>query len=372
MPEQMITCPHCNQEFPLTQAVTHQLRETIGAELTQKWQSDHADELEDLKFQIETEKIKRKDAQQAEVEIRKEHQLLLDEKEEWELVKQRELDAERDTIRQKTIANYVEQQQLKDREKDELIKSLQEKINDLKQRAEQGSQQAQGEALELVIEDFLRDKFPFDKIVPVPKGVNGADIIQVVHDEYGQPCGSIIWETKRTKLWGNDWCTKLKEDKQIAKADTAILVSKALPKDVQNFAHVEGVWVTEYHFISSVATALRMSLIDISKVRRSSQDKGGKIEDLYNYLISPAFIERMHAIVEYFDDMKYDLEKEKKAIQTQWKKRETQIERVAQKTMDIRGALEAIIGQSVVEIDDLEMLALEDGRETTEIEEEVV
>jgi hypothetical protein len=358
MSEQMLLCPHCNQEFPITKAITHQLKESLMAELMPILQAQQATTIEELQSQLEAEKARRKEAEQAETELRKERQMLLEEKEGWELTKQRVLDAERDAIRQKAIANYAEQQQLKDREKDELIDDLRKTIDNLKQKVEQGSQQAQGEALELVIEDFLKQKFPLDKILPVPKGVNGADILQQVYNQYGQHCGTIIWETKRTKSWGSDWCSKLKEDQQTAKADIAVLVSRTLPKDVVDFAHFEGVWVTEQRCILGLTTALRMSLIDINAARRASEDKGGKIEDLYNYLTSADFIHRMHAIVDYFDDMKRDLEQEKKAIQKQWKKRETQIERVAQKTIEIRGSLEAIIGRSIVQIDDLEILGL--------------
>jgi hypothetical protein len=209
-----------------------------------------------------------------------------------------------------------------------------------------------------VIEDFLKRNFPFDKIVPVPKGVNGADILQEVHNEFGQYCGTIIWETKRTKAWSNEWCSKLKDDQQTAKAEIAVLVTQVLPKDIRNFAHVEGVWVTEYHCLLGVTTALRIGLIDMSVMRRASEDKGGKIEDLYHYLTSPSFSQRLKAIIEYFNEMKSDLETEKRAIQKQWKKRETQIDRVTQKTIEIRGQLEAIIGRSILQIDDVELLAL--------------
>jgi hypothetical protein len=237
----------------------------------------------------------------------------------------------------------------------------------LNAKVEQGSQQAQGEAFEVVLEDLLTQRFSSDEIIPVPKGVTGADLLQKVYCN-GNHCGTIIWETKNTKSWGNDWCSKLKEDQHSAKADFAVLVTKALPKDISNFAHFNDVWVTEQAYVFGLATALRMSLIEINAARRASEDKGGKVEDLYNYLISPDFNQRVNAIVEYFTDMQKDLEIEKKAVQKLWKKRETQIERVTQKTAEIYGSLEAIIGRPMAQIDGLDLKLLAAGIEATIVE----
>lgn len=363
MTEHMMTCPHCGKEFPMTQALSHEFKSELENEIRLKAQEDNVASLKILQEQLEAERKKRKEAEESELNLRKERQKLQEEKEEWELAKERQLDEERDIIRQKTAEKFAEKQELKDREKDELIKSLREKIEDLNQRAEQGSQQTQGEILELVIEDFLKEKFPLDEIVAVPKGLNGADILQKVRNKHGDRCGTIIWETKRTKAWSDGWCEKLKEDQQKAKADIAILLSSALPKDITGFGQYQGIWVTDRACSFSLTQAMRMNLMSLNEVRRAAEDRGTKVEDLYNYLTSPEFTQRVSTIVEYFTAMKEDLDKEKKAIQKLWEKREKQIEKVTEKTIQIQGHLEAIIGRPMMQIEKLELATLAAPRE---------
>lgn len=359
MSQQTIICPHCRKEITLAEAVQRELRETLEKEIREQIQADNASDLAKLRQELEIEKGKRVDAEQKELAVRKEREQLQTEKESWELTKQRQIDAERNTIRQTAFAQAQIESDMKVREKEELIKGLTAEINNLKQKAEQGSQQAQGEVQEIIIEDFLKSKFcPQDKILPVPKGVRGADILQEVHDDYNYHCGTIIWESKRTKAWGNDWCGKLKDDQQLAKADIAILVSQVLPDEVTNFGYFNGIWVSTPAYILGLATALRAGLVEVSRARRSLENRGSKIDDLYNYLTSADFGCRVKAIVDYFSEMRDDLEKEKKAIQKQWKKRETQIEKVTEKTMEIRGVLEAIIGKPMILTDGTELKAL--------------
>jgi hypothetical protein len=360
-----ITCPHCNQEFPLTEVLEHQYRETLEAELKRKIDADHEKTLEHLRVDYEQQladsKQKTKDAQAAELEFRKQRAAFEEEQEEWELNKQRELDAEKAEIQKKAVERLLEDHQLKDKENDERTKGLIAQINDLKQRAEQGSQQLQGEALELILEDIIRTKFPRDEIIPVPKGVSGADILQKVFDDFGEYCGAILWETKRTKTWGNDWCNKLKKDQITAKADIAILVSKALPKAITSFGHTEGIWITEHSYAHGLVVALRSGLIQTGVARRNAENKGEKIDRLYDYLSSTAFLHQIESVVKSFQTMQEDLDNEKNAMKRIWKKREKQIEQVTEGTLEIIGSLQGIMGKQMPQIHGLELHSLVAG-----------
>ena len=215
---------------------------------------------------------------------------------------------------------------LKVMEKDQTIASMQQKIEELKQKAEQGSQQLQGEVQELELENLLRAKFPFDTIEPVPKGEFGGDALQRVVSPGGQACGTMLWESKRTKNCSDGWLTKLREDQRTAKAEVAVLVSQALPKGVESFDVLDGVWVTSPRAALPVATVLRHSLLQVSMARAVSEGQQTKTEMVYQYLTGPRFRHRVEAIVEAFSSMQEDLDKERKAIMKQWAKREAQIE----------------------------------------------
>jgi len=212
---------------------------------------------------------------------------------------------------------------------------------------------------ELEIEELLRTKFPFDTIEPVPKGEHGGDALQRVVNSLGQICGTIIWESKRTKNWSDGWLPKLREDQRAAKAEIAIIVTQALPKDVDIFDHVDGVWVIHPKVILPIAMMLRHSLIEIATARQSSEGQQTKMELVYHYLTGPNFRQRVQAIVEAFSSMQDDLMAEKKVITRQWSKRETQIDRVMQSTVGMYGDLQGIAGKSLPEIEALETVALE-------------
>lgn len=236
---------------------------------------------------------------------------------------------------------------------------MQKQIEELKRRAEQGSQQLQGEVQELELEALLSTKFPLDSIEPVPKGEYGGDILQRVNGQLGQKSGSILWESKRTKNWKDEWLTKLREDQRAAKAEISIIVSRALPKDVETFGFIDGVWVTDPKAVIPVAIALRHSLVEVALARSASEGQQTKMEMVYEYLTGPRFRQRVQAIVEAFSTMQEDIDKEKKAIMKQWAKREGQIERVMQATVGMYGDLQGIAGKSLQEIEGLELKALD-------------
>ncbi|GMT41502.1 MAG: hypothetical protein IEMM0001_2237 [bacterium] len=248
---------------------------------------------------------------------------------------------------------------LKVAEKDQTIASMQKKIEELKHRAEQGSQQLQGEVQELELEDLLRSKFPFDTIEPVPKGEFGGDVVQRVIGANGQHSGTILWESKRTRNWSDTWLPKLRKDQRSAKAEIAIIISQALPKDVETFETIDGVWVTHPRATLPVATILRQSLIEVALARQANEGQQTKTEMVYQYLTGPRFRQRVEAIVEAFSTMQDDLDKERKAIMKQWAKREVQIERVMQATVGMYGDLQGIAGKTLQEIEGLSLAAIE-------------
>lgn len=260
----------------------------------------------------------------------------------------------------RTLARREAEEGLKLRvmEKDQTIASMQQTIEELKRKAEQGSQQMQGEVQELELENLLRVKFPYDLIEPVPKGEFGGDALQRVMNAAAQPCGTILWESKRTKNWSDGWLVKLREDQRAAKAEIAVIVTQALPRHVESFDVVDGVWVTHPRAALPVATILRHSLQQVSLARQAGEGQQTKTEMVYQYLTGPRFRHRVEAIVEAFTSMQEDLERERKTITKQWAKRSAQIERVMNATVGMYGDLQGIAGKSLQEIEGLEPDAL--------------
>lgn len=228
--------------------------------------------------------------------------------------------------------------------------------------AEQGSQQLHGEVHELELETLLRSKFPRDTIDPVPKGEHGGDVLHRILGPLGQSCGTILWESKRTKNWSDGWLIKLREDQRAAKAEIAVIISQALPKDVETFDLIDHVWVANPRVVIPLATTLCQSLVELAMARQATEGQQTKAEMVYGYLTGPRFRQRVQAIFEAFSSMQEDLDQEKKAITKQWAKREAQIFRVMQGTVGMYGDLQGIAGKSIQEIEGLSLSALTDGR----------
>ncbi len=242
---------------------------------------------------------------------------------------------------------------LKVAEKEQQIASMQRQIENLQRKAEQGSQQLQGEILELELESTLRTSFPLDSIDPVAKGEFGGDALQRVFSSGAQDCGAILWESKRTKNWADGWLAKLRADQRAAGAEISVLVTKALPKGIETFGFIDGVWVTDFAYAVPLAVALRQSLIELSSVRLKQAGQATKMELVYHYLTGPKFRHRVEAIVEKFSDMRADLDRERKTMTRLWAKREAQIQGVIETTAGMYGDLEGIAGQALPEIEGL-------------------
>lgn len=321
-------------------------------------------ELAGLKEVLQQREGKLAEAQKAQAELLKKERELEDAKREIELTVEKRVSASLSEVRGKARQEVEDELQLKVREKEEQISSMQRQIEELKRKAEQGSQQLQGEVLELQLEEILRAKFPRDTIAPVPKGEFGGDLLHQVFTATGQHAGTMIWEFKRTKNWSDAWLAKLRGDQRTAKAEVAILVSSARPKEMEgSFDYIDGVWVTEPQCAVPVAIALRESLISLSGLRQAGEGQQTKMEMVYQYLTGPRFRHRVEAIVEKFTEMQADLERERKAMTRLWAKREAQIRGVIESTAGMYGDLQGIAGKSLDEIEGLTvpLLASPDG-----------
>lgn len=303
------------------------------------------------------------DAQKAELAIRRERQQLIEEKEQFELEKQRAIDAERGKIRDAALREAQDQHRLKDAEREKVISDLKVQLDEMRRRAEQGSQQLQGEVQELDFEATLRAAFPHDLIEPVAKGQFGGDVLQRVVGSGQNVVGTILWECKRTKNWSDLWLAKLKGDQREAKAEVAVILTSAMPKGVENFGEMEGVWVTNAACALPLVTALRAALKEVALARSASEGQQTKMELVYHYLTGAGFRRRVEAIKDAFEIMLTDLESEKRVIQKQWAKREVQIRAVIDNTIGLYGELQGIAGRAMPEIDGLELKALESGEE---------
>ena len=365
-----IKCPNCDELFELSEAISYDIEKRIKKKheieieekrkaFEEKAKKDAYEsvtiELSDLREQLEEKTTNLKEARKQELELLKKQRELQEKEENMELEVTRKLDEERQKILEKATGKFEEEHRLKDAEKDKKLNDMKKQIDELKRKSEQGSQQTQGEVLELDLENILKKSFTHDNIEPVPKGIKGADVLHKVHSPSGQFCGTIVWETKRTKAWSDKWIAKIKEDQRRVKGEIAVILTTVLPKDVRSFAHINGIWVTDYSSMVELATAIRMGLIEVAKTKQAAVGKKGKMEVVYNYLSGSDFKQKVEAIVETFKDMKDDLEKEKKASTKHWAKRQKQLELVIANTAGMYGDIHGIIGKSLPEIKLLEI-----------------
>lgn len=406
MDQGTITCPNCGHQFEISDALTAQIREHLKGELQQEIVSrekdlkkkldslksekealekdrEAVDEEVEKKLQLKLEEAEVKAVKKAEnkytvqlkelqtvlseheesikiyreneLELRKKQRELEKAKEDAELDITRKLDEERAKIRLETENKVVEQHRLKDLEKDKVISDLKSALDDMRRKAEQGSMETQGEVLEQDFEAQLKRYFPHDEIQPVPKGIRGADLIQIVRTAFGAKCGVMLWETKNTKAWSSQWIPKLKDDMIETRAAIAILVSVVLPDDVIRFGMVDGVWVSDPLSAIPLACALRQQLITLDCERQASIGKNEKMELLYQYMSGTEFKQRIEGIVEAFIAMQDQVNKERRAMEKQWKEREKQIERVIKNTVGLYGDMQGIIGVKIPQISMLEL-----------------
>lgn len=322
-------------------------------------------ELSDMQELLKSRDEKLAEAQKAQADFARKSRELDDQKRELELTVEKQVQAGLNEVRTSAKREAEDAERLKVAERDQKIASMQRTIEELQRKAEQGSQQLQGEVLELELESLLRTKFPHDTIDPVPKGEFGGDALHRVVSQAGVPAGMILWESKRTKNWSNGWLAKLREDQRAAKAEISVLVSQTLPEGIETFDVVEGVWVAHPRCVLPVATILRHTLLQVNSARLITDGQQTKAEMVYQYLTGPRFRQRVEAIVEAFSSMQEDLDKERKVIMKQWAKRQEQIERVVGATVGMYGDMQGIAGKSLREIEGLELEGLSSGTDLT-------
>ena len=261
---------------------------------------------------------------------------------------------EREKLKEQLQKEETERLSLKEQEYQLRMKELEKQLDDqkklaeeMRRKSEQGSMQLQGEVQELMLEEVLQSTFTFDKIEPVGKGVRGADCIQTVHNRFGVETGKIIYESKRTKDFSNDWIEKLKADMRTLGADVAVIVTQAFPKDMERFGEKNGVYICSFTEVKSVALLLRDALLKVYEAKKSQENKGDKMVMLYDYLTGAEFNEQWKAIREGFMSMKLSIQRERDAMEKLWKSREKQLEKVLLNAAYIRGSIEGIAGNDV-------------------------
>ena len=405
-----VTCPQCRAEFPIDQVLSAELDAKIRGELQAEYsektrklaakrdelakQSEQLDasradfvekvntavakerttilakarveaqqavaiEITDRDDQLKDAAEKIKAFQEQELELRKKKRELEEQAEKQQLEIERRIDAERKKIREATLRQAEEQHQLKLAEREQQIDAMRRQIDELKRKAEQGSQQTQGEVLEIALENLLKEHFPNDVIERVGKGVSGGDVVHHVFDSNGRECGVILWESKRTKKWDGKWIGKAISDQQQAQATCVCIVSTAMPDGIDYIGELNSVWVASWTCAQSAAMALRRVLIEAGHAKLAADGQHTKMELVYNYLSGPEFRNRVLGLIEPYQEMEKDLQSEMRAWHTRLKKRRKQLDRAMMSMTGLYGDLQGIIGSSLQEIEGMELLALE-------------
>ena len=407
-----VACPHCGGEFMLQDAIAHQLieryeseyetmlegerrqlRETLVADADRAASRRFGEQIAQLQEQLAqsaadqarirakleasaqraVEEARRDSAERAralqdeltlkdrklagyretELALRTEKAALEEQQRELTLEVRRKVDTESQRIK----AAEAEAYRLREAEWRKKIDDAQKANEDLKRKLEQGSQQLRGEVLELEIEGLLATAFPYDAIEPVKKGARGADVIQTVRLRSGAACGRIVWESKRAENWSNAWVAKLKDDQQSAGGELAVLVSTAFPAGIgQPMVMHEGVWLVRPDLVKALAEALRTVLIESQRQKAIAAGKGESMEALYSYITSAQFAQKVRAVVDAYQQMRDDLEKEKSAMLRLWKKREAQLERITTNMLGMCGELQGVSQQALPQLEDIGLL----------------
>ncbi len=337
------------EKIKLQGEMRESLSKSIGA--------DFENRMKLLQQSVTDNEEKLKEARRKELEFMQQAQAFKIREQELELFIQRTLMEEREKLKEQIFKEQSDRLQLKETEYQLQIKEWQKRYDDqvkmvdeMKRKQEQGSMQLQGEVQELLLEEILRSTFPFDLIDPVPKGVRGADSIQTIRNQFGNECGKIIYESKRTKDFTLDWIEKLKHDMRSLGADVAVIVTQALPKDMERFGEKEGVYICTFTEVRSVALLLRNAILKMADMRKSQENKGEKMVMLYDYLTGNEFSEQWKAIREGFMAMKMGIQRERDAMEKLWKVREKQLEKVLLNATHIRGSIEGIAGADAVNL----------------------
>lgn len=334
-----------------------QLQLTLEENLRKSISSDFENQLIMLQNSVNASAEKLKESRQKELEFLQREQSLKQKEEELEIAMQRKMHEQRAELSEQIRKQENEKHSIKDTEHQLKVKEMEKQLEDqkklvdeMKRRAEQGSMQLQGEAQELILEELLRTYFPFDVISEVGKGVRGADCVQTVRNQFGQECGKIIYESKRTNAFGGDWIDKLKKDMRAQCVDVAVIVTQCYPKGMDCFGERDGVWICSFDEVKAVSYILRDGVVKLSNLAKAQDNKGDKMHLLYDYLTSGEFSEQWKAIREGYMSMRISIQKERDAMEKMWKAREKQLEKVLLNAAHIKGSIEGIAGTDMIQL----------------------
>lgn len=299
--------------------------------------------------------------QKKEVEFLQQQKLMNEERERREIELQKKLLEQQNEIEQKARLKERENFELKEKEYQKKLDDQKKLVEAMQRKSEQGSMQLQGEVQELAIEQWLKNQFPLDEIDEIKKGARGGDCIQIVNTRTLTNCGKIYYESKRTQNFGGDWIEKFKQDMRTKNIDVGVIVTKTMPKDMPRMGIKDGVWICTFEEFKGLSTALREGCIKVANTLASQENKGDKMDMLYNYLTGKEFKMQIEAIVEGFSSLKNGIDKEKRAMQSIWKQREKQLEKVLLSTTGFYGAIKGIAGNALPKVDYLELPLADDN-----------
>lgn len=359
-----ITCQYCGKEIDLPEALRHEVQEKLQVEAEkaaeEKLSKRYSDQFElkiiSLSKEREEEKERNKRLLDELEKLNEEIRTLRRKDEERSLEMKRKIAEEEEKIREDTRKRTAEEHELKDREKDKRLQDALKQIEELKVRMQQGSQQLQGEVLEEDLKAKLTMAFPQDTIEDVEKGVKGADLRQIVRSSRGNLCGVILWESKRTKSWSDEWLTKLKEDLRNEKAHVPVIVSTVLPIEISGFGFKDGVYLCEPKSALVVAEFLRKHLTEVAYQKFLVENKGGKAESVYKYFTSHEFRQQLESMAEVYREMMEQISRERLVLEKNLKVREVQIQRLLKNTVNIYGSIQGLVGSSLPQVKGLELL----------------
>jgi hypothetical protein len=332
-------------------AQAQELRSSIKQEL----QNEQSEQISLMREELEEKSQQLKELNRSKAEIERLKRTNEEMEEKILLEAQKEFNVQLSSERGKIEKIVRDQNELRLKEKEKQLDDLKQKLEEARRKAEQGSQQTQGEIQELAIESWLSTHFPFDTIDEIKKGIRGADCIQVVNTREIQNCGTIYYESKRTKEFQKGWIEKFKADIREKGTDIGVLITEVLPKEMERMGLVDGIWICTYDEFKALSFVLREHIIKLSHTMQSQENKSDKMNILYSYLTSNEFCMQIEAIVEGFTTMQSDLDFEKRALGRIWKQREKQIQKVLDNTVGMYGSIRGIAGNAIGNVSALEL-----------------
>jgi len=327
----------------------------IESSLRTKIESEISIEMKAKNDELEEKRLELTKAKKRELMLLKKEQDLKSEKDAIELEAARKIAEERELLIANAKKQFLEEHELKDLEKNNIIEEQKRQLNQMKIKLEQGSMQLQGEVQEVSLERSLKTSFPIDDIKAIKPGTEGADVIQTIINSSLQPAGKILWESKNTKTWSGDWIQKLRDDQIDISADIAVLVTKTMPKNIDDFGQIDGVWIIKRNLVLPVACLLRSGLMQITLTRNSANGLEERMQVLHQFLTGSEFKQRMEAIIQTFIGMQNELESEKRSFKRIWSRRQKSIERVLDNTSELWGEFQSLLGEKLGTIETLEL-----------------